>query len=57
MEKDFEFTEVRCPKCGFWNDVMRRQIRLGERLICKGCHEDIQLGEIALEDKKMESTK
>lgn len=43
MENDFEFIEVRCINCGFLNDVTRRQVRLGERIICTGCHEDVQL--------------
>jgi len=35
--------ESQCPNCGFFNTVTLRQIRLGEIIICSGCHENIKL--------------
>jgi len=35
--------EFQCPNCGFFNTVTLRQIRLGEIIICSGCHETIKL--------------
>lgn len=32
-----------CPKCGFENDCRVQQAALEERLLCRGCHETIQL--------------
>jgi macrodomain Ter protein organizer (MatP/YcbG family) len=40
---DNSWIEAPCPNCGFVNDVMFRQIRLQERIICTGCHRIIQL--------------
>jgi transcription elongation factor Elf1 len=35
--------EFQCPKCGFSNRVTLKQVRLGEIIICSGCHESIKL--------------
>lgn len=35
--------EFKCPKCGFINKVRLKQVRLGEVIICSGCHENIRL--------------
>jgi len=35
--------EFKCPNCGFSNRVRLKQIRLGEVVICSGCHRDIKL--------------
>ena len=32
-----------CPACGFRNRATMRQVRLGKRIICRGCRMDIQL--------------
>jgi hypothetical protein len=40
---DYSWIEARCPDCGFVNDIMFRQIRLEEKIICTGCHQTIQL--------------
>lgn len=40
---DYSWIEAPCPDCGFINDVMFRQIRLEERIICTGCHKTIQI--------------
>jgi hypothetical protein len=34
---------VRCPACGFDNDVQMLQASLRERALCRGCHIRIQL--------------
>lgn len=38
VEIDFE-----CPNCGFSNKVRLKQVRLGQVIICSGCHENIKL--------------
>jgi len=35
--------EIKCPDCGFSNTVTLKQVRLGEIIICSGCHENIKL--------------
>lgn len=35
--------EFKCPNCGFSNKVRLRQVRLGQVIICSGCHENIRL--------------
>lgn len=35
--------EFKCPKCGFSNKVRLGQVRLGQVIICAGCHENIKL--------------
>ena len=35
--------EFKCPQCGFSNKVRLKQIRLGEVVICSGCHSNIKL--------------
>jgi len=32
-----------CPQCGLDNSCQIRQVELGERVHCRGCHESIQL--------------
>jgi len=34
---------IECPKCSFSNRVRLRQVRLGETIVCSGCHENIKL--------------
>jgi hypothetical protein len=34
---------VKCPACGFENDVQIGRASLGERVLCRGCHVTIQL--------------
>jgi len=33
----------KCPKCGFSNKVRLKQVRLGQVVVCSGCHENIKL--------------
>jgi hypothetical protein len=40
---DYSWIEAPCPNCGFVNDVMFRQVRLQETIICTGCHRMIRL--------------
>jgi peptide subunit release factor 1 (eRF1) len=35
--------DFKCPKCGFSNKATLKQVRLGETIICSGCHENIKL--------------
>jgi len=35
--------EFKCPKCGFSNKVTLKQVRLGQVVICSGCHANIKL--------------
>jgi len=35
--------EIPCPRCGFYESVTIRQIRLGDVLICGGCKGNIAL--------------
>ena len=35
--------EFPCPNCGFSNKASLQQIRLGEIVICSGCHNNIKL--------------
>lgn len=42
---DHSWIEAPCPDCGFSNDVMFRQIRLEEAIICTGCHKIIKLAD------------
>jgi hypothetical protein len=39
----YSWIEAPCPKCGFTNAIIFRQVRLQERIICTGCHRMIQL--------------
>lgn len=32
-----------CPSCGIENDCQVQQFTLGERILCRGCHEPIRL--------------
>ena len=34
---------IACPACGFQNRATMKQVRLGKRVICRGCRTDIQL--------------
>lgn len=43
MNLDNYEIEFECPNCNFSNKVTLRHIRLGEKIICSGCHEFIQL--------------
>ena len=40
---DYSWIEAPCPNCGFVNEIMFRQIRLQEKIICTGCHQTIPL--------------
>ena len=40
---DYSWIEAPCPNCGFVNEIMYRQIRLEEKIVCTGCHKTIQL--------------
>ena len=40
---NYSWIEAPCPDCGFVNNVMFRQIRLEEKIICTGCHRTILL--------------
>ena len=43
LELDNQWIQFPCPGCGFGNEVRLVQVRLGERLICAGCHRYIRL--------------
>jgi peptide subunit release factor 1 (eRF1) len=34
-----------CPKCGFPNEATTREFGDGTTIICRGCKEDIRLGD------------
>lgn len=40
---DYVWIEAPCPDCGFVNNIMFRQARLEERIICTGCHKTLHL--------------
>jgi hypothetical protein len=37
---EFEFP---CPECQFVNSATLRQVRLGDRVICRGCKKPVRL--------------
>jgi len=45
MPLDLDNIEIgfKCQKCGFSNKVRLKQVRLGQVVICSGCHENIKL--------------
>lgn len=45
MPLDLDNIEIgfKCPKCDFSNKVRLKQVRLGQVVICSGCHENIKL--------------
>jgi hypothetical protein len=43
LDLDARTFEFPCPKCGFYNPVYLRQVRLRDVIICRGCKRDLQL--------------
>ena len=36
-------TDSTCPRCGFYNEFMFKQVRIRDVIICRGCHANIRL--------------
>jgi len=54
---DKEEIEISCPKCGFFNYVFFKQIKLNNVIICRGCKINLRLddylGECASAERKI----
>lgn len=37
LNLDKQFVEIACPRCGFYNPVTLKQVRLRDAVICRGC--------------------
>lgn len=35
--------DVPCPRCGFYNDIFLKQVKVRDVVICRGCKGNIQL--------------
>ena len=44
--------EVKCPRCGFYNKIFLRQVRIRSVIICRGCKGNIQLEDYMNEYRK-----
>jgi len=44
--------DFKCPKCGFYNEALIKQIRLRDVIICRGCKINIRLDDQMNEVKK-----
>jgi hypothetical protein len=40
---DSYLVEIKCPKCGFYNNAFIKQFRVEDVIICRGCKSNIQL--------------
>ena len=43
IELDNAPIEILCPKCGFYNKIRLKQVRLRDVIICRGCKRNINL--------------
>lgn len=44
--------DFRCPKCGFYNEVYIKQVRVRDVIICRGCKTNIRLDDQMNQVKK-----
>jgi phage FluMu protein Com len=44
--------EVKCPRCGVYNEIFLRQVRIRSIIICRGCKGNIQLEDYMNEYRK-----
>jgi len=44
--------EVKCPRCGFYNKIFLRQVRIRSIIICRGCKGNIQIEDYMNEYRK-----
>lgn len=49
---DKEGIELACPRCGFYNPVTLKQIRLRDAVICRGCKVTINFEDHMNETRK-----
>ena len=48
--------EFPCPRCGFYNTIFFKQVRLRDVIICRGCKSNVQLDDWMNEYRKAERT-
>lgn len=44
--------DVPCPRCGFYNDIFLKQVKVRDVVICRGCKSNIQLDDYLNEYRK-----
>ena len=56
IDLDKQSIEISCPRCGFYNPVFLRQVKLRDVVICRGCKVNIQLDDYMNEYRKTEKS-